>query len=177
MPPQQDDPRDRQIEALRRYVAELGRPRERPVGEPGTAPASPQRPPATVPWLMLTVLLVAIALVGGILIGQARDNATRASSDAPGATATTLGGAVSTAECKTAVDRANTSLAAGVKVQRILEDYIRIMNQLEAGKITSAEAIRLGTPSEVGASIQTAKFDAALKDYTQVVDKCRSREP
>ncbi len=177
MPPQQDDPRDRQIEALRRYVAELGRPRERSAREHDAAPAPPQRPPATVPWLLLTVLLVAIALVGGFLIGQARANARQASSAEPGATSSTLGGPVSTPECKTAVDRANTSLATAVKVQNLLKDYTRIMNQLESGKITSAEAIRLGTPSEVVASIQTAKFDAALDDYKQVVDKCRSREP
>jgi hypothetical protein len=177
MPPQQDDSRDRQIEALRRYVAELGLPRERSAGEPATAPAPPQRPPATVPWLLLTVVLVTIALVGGFLIGQARGNARQASRAEAGATSTTLGGTVSTPECKTAVDRANTSLAIAVKVQGLLEGYTSIMNQLESGKISSAEAIRLGTPSEVVASIQTAKFDAALNDYKQVVDKCRSREP
>jgi len=64
-----------------------------------------------------------------------------------------------------------------VKVQSVLQDYTRIMNQLENGTITSAEAVRLGTPSEVVASIQSAKFDSALADYKKVVDKCRSREP
>jgi hypothetical protein len=177
MPPEQDDPRDRQIEALRRYVAELGRPRERSAPETGGEPAPPQRPPATVPWLLLTVLLVAIALVGGILIGQARANVRQASTEEPGATTITLGGTVSTPECKTAVDRANASLAIAVKVQSVLQDYTRIMNQLENGTITSAEAVRLGTPSEVVASIQSAKFDSALADYKKVVDKCRSREP
>ena len=179
MPPEQDDSRDRQIEALRRYVADLGRPRERPGGgQPSPAPMPrPQRPPATVPWLLATVLLVAVALVGGILIGQARASARQASGAAPGASATTLGGTVSTPECKTAVDRANTGLAVALRVQGVLKDYITIMNQAESGKISSAEAVRRGTPSEVAASIESARFDASLDDYKQVVDKCRYREP
>lgn len=186
MPPEQDDPRDRQIEALRRYVSELGRPGERPAagvggaGGAGEEPSPAQRPPATVPWLLLTVVLIAVALVGGILIGQARANVEQGSSAAPGpdrATVTTLGGSVSTAECKIAVDRANTSLAIAVRVQGLLDDYTQIMNDLESGKINSAEAIREGTPSEVGAAIQSAKFQSALADYRKVVDKCRSRQP
>jgi hypothetical protein len=180
MPPEEDDDaRDRQIDALRRYVADLGGPRERPAGGvPKPPPAPERRPQATVPRLLLTVVLVAAALVGGVLIGQTRSNADRGTAEqGGGATATTRGGPVSTAECKAAVDRANETLAAAVKVRGILQDYTKVMNELEAGRITQAEAIRIGKPSEVAGAAESAKFDKALDSYTPVVDKCRSREP
>jgi hypothetical protein len=177
---QEDEARDRQIDALRRYVADLGGPRDRPAGGiPKPPPAPERRPQATVPWLLLTVVLVAAALVGGVLIGQARATVDRGTAAEPGggATATTLGGPVSTAECKAAVDRANEALAAAVRVRGILSDYTQVMNQLETRRITPAEAIRLGRPSEVAGAAESAKFNKALTSYTQVVDKCRSREP
>lgn len=178
MPPQQQDPRDPQIEALRRYVSQLGKPGEREEVESNGEPPPPApRRQATVPWLLLTVLLVAVALVGGVLIGGAWRGGEQAA-EGPGAeSATTVGGPVSTAECKTAVDRANESLAIAVKVQRDLRDYTAIMNELETGRITSAEAVRRGTPFEVIASVDSAKFDRSLADYKDVVDKCRSRVP
>jgi hypothetical protein len=181
MPPEQrDEAHDRQIDALRRYVADLGVPRDRQAGVTPKPPAPERRPPATVPWLLLTLVLVAAALVGGVLIGQARTTVDQGSAAGPGSagqTLTTRGGPVSTAECKTAVDRANESLALAVKVRGILRDYTQVMNELENGRITTAEAIKAGRPSEVSGAIESAKFDKALASYTQIVDKCRSREP
>jgi hypothetical protein len=177
MPPEQD-PRDPQIDALRRYVSQLGKPRERQeVQTSDEPPPPPPRRQATVPWLLLTGLLVAVALVGGVLIGGAWRGGEQAAEEPGAAAGTTLGGPVSTPECKTAVDRANESLAIAVKVQRDLLDYTAIMNQLETGRITSAEAVRRGTPFEVIASVDSAKFDRSLADYKDVVDRCRSREP
>jgi hypothetical protein len=181
MPPEhQDESRDRQIDALRRYVADLGGPRDRPAGGTAKPPAPEHRPAATVPWLLLTVVLVAAALVGGVLIGQARATGDQGSAADPGiagGTPTTRGGPVSTPECKTAVDRANESLAIALRVEGILRDYTRVMNDLENGRITAAQAIKRGGPSEVTGSIESAKFDRALASYSQVVDKCRSRVP
>jgi hypothetical protein len=55
MPPEQDDERARQLEALRRYVAvELARR---------------SRPERQRPSLLLTGLLVTVALVAGVLVG------------------------------------------------------------------------------------------------------------
>ena len=178
MPPEQD-PRDPQIDALRRYVSQLGKPGERKEVQASDEPPPPPPPrrQATVPWLLLTGLLVVVALVGGVLIGGAWRGGEQAAEEPGAAAGTTLGGPVSTAECKTAVDRANESLAIAVKVQRDLRDYTAIMNQLETGKITSAEAVRRGTPFEVIASVDSAKFDRSLADYKDVVDECRSRVP
>ena len=64
-----------------------------------------------------------------------------------------------------------------MKVRGILRDYTQVMNELENGRITTAEAIKAGRPSEVSGAIESAKFDKALASYTQIVDKCRSREP
>lgn len=179
-PQEQDDPRGQQIDALRRYIAELGN-REQLAGAPRGQPAPPEaRRQASVPWLLLTVLLVAVALVGGILIGEARANNQRAAAEGPklgGATDTTRGGPVATPECKTAVDRANNSIALAVRVQSILRDYTRVMHEFENGRITRAEAIKAGTPSEVAISINSAKFDSSVNDYRAVVDKCRMRVP
>ena len=50
MPPEQDDPRTRQIEALRRYVNELGFQQQRPEVDRGRG-----RP--SFPWLLLTGVL------------------------------------------------------------------------------------------------------------------------
>jgi hypothetical protein len=190
MPPEQKDPRDPQIEALRRYVEQLGKPRERRAAETDREraavpvdqepPPPERRPQATVPWLLLTGVLVAVALVGGVLIGGSWRGGDGQAAEGPaagGGTNTTLGGPVSTPECKTAVDRANKTLAVAVKVQRDLRDYTAIMNELETGQITSAEAVRRGTPFEVIASVDSAKFDRSLADYEQIVDKCRSRVP
>jgi hypothetical protein len=176
---QRDETRDRQIDALRRYVADLGGPRYRQGGGSAKPPRAPQlRPSATVPWLLLTVVLVAAGLVGGVLIGQATaDRGSAPEPAASGATATTRGGPVSTAECKTAVDRANQTLAIAVKVRGVLADYAQVVDQLESGRISTAEAIRQGRPSEATLAAELAKFDKALASYTQVVDKCRSREP
>jgi ferric-dicitrate binding protein FerR (iron transport regulator) len=69
MPPEREDARARQIEALRRYFAQLGQ-RDRPTVEAAEAqPASERRRRPSRPWLLLTGLLVVVALVGGVLVG------------------------------------------------------------------------------------------------------------
>jgi hypothetical protein len=70
MPPEQDDAHARQLEALRRYVAELGVQRDRPAVEAAEPqPASQRQRRPTPPWLLLTGLLVVTALVGGVVVG------------------------------------------------------------------------------------------------------------
>jgi hypothetical protein len=66
MPPEQDDARARQLEAMRQYVAELGVQRDGPSVEASEPqPASERRRRPSPPWLLLTGLLVVVALVGG----------------------------------------------------------------------------------------------------------------
>jgi hypothetical protein len=66
----QDDDCARQLEAMRQYVAELGVQRDGPTaGASAPQPASERRRRPSPPWLLLTGLLVAVALVGGGLVG------------------------------------------------------------------------------------------------------------
>jgi hypothetical protein len=163
MPPEQDETRARQIEALRQYITQLSERREDPDLEvgmrlPDVTAEHPRRPPRS--WLLVTVLLVAVALVGGVFVGAsawgddrqpARDpgGATAApTTQAPGRAAL-----VASPDCKTAVDRANSVLAVAVRMRAALAQRTEV------------------------ASGDPASFDRALAEYRQVVDRCRLRTP
>jgi hypothetical protein len=183
VPPAQNDDRNaRQIEALRRYVAELGTDRERPEGETGHRFDDEDQPPRRgmpplVPWLVLTGVLVAAALVGGVMIGAARDNDQQPSAQRQAQASTTLVAPVASPECSTAVDRANLSLTAAVKVRGVLGEYTKVMNDLQAGRIDSRQAAAQISPYLTLATVEGGKFDKALADYREVVAKCTLREP
>ncbi|HEY4790031.1 MAG TPA: hypothetical protein VIJ05_01690, partial [Actinomycetes bacterium] len=73
MPPEQDDYRERQLAALRRYVSHLDVRRQHEGDQLG--PAEERRRTAW-PWLLVTLLLMAVSLAGGIAIGGNREAAT-----------------------------------------------------------------------------------------------------
>jgi hypothetical protein len=188
MPPAQDDDRNaRQIEALRRYVAELGTDRERPEGETVHEEFDEEEQPSErrmtplLPWLVLTALLVAAALVGGVLIGTAREGGQQAGAGGPSgsaeATTTTLIAPVASPECKTAVDRANRSLTAAVKVRGVLDEYTKVMDDLRNGRIDGRQAAAQISPHLAIGTVESDKFESALAEYRKVVDKCTLREP
>jgi hypothetical protein len=161
MPPEQDETRARQIEALRHYISQLSEQRDRPTVEvgmrlPDLVPERRRRPPLS--WLLVTVALVIAALVGGVFVGATAWSDDRAARGPAGGTAATTQGQggvalVATPECKTAVDRANSVLAVAVRMRT---------------------AVTEGTPVASG---EPASFDRALADYRQVVDRCRLRTP
>ena len=72
MPPEHDDYRERQLAALRRYVSDLDVRRQHDGDQPG--PGEERRRTAW-PWLLVTLLLMAVSLAGGIAIGGNRDAA------------------------------------------------------------------------------------------------------
>jgi hypothetical protein len=190
MPPAQDDDdrNARQIEALRRYVAELGTNREqRPEGETvheeddeEGQPDGRRRSPL-LPWLVLTALLVAAALIGGVLIGAARENGQEAGAGGRAGPAeaipTTLTARVATPECKIAVDRANRSLAHAVRVRGVLDEYTKIMDDLRNGRIDARRAAARVSPYLALGTDESDEFERALAEYNKVVDKCMLREP
>jgi hypothetical protein len=192
MPPEQEDARARQIEALRRYVAQLGTQRERTTGpgvqqdRPPSEPAGPG--PAPTRWrppLPLTGLLVALALLGGVVIGAvawsndrpAGTGAAAGSSSATQSPNTTAVAPVATPACKTAVDRANALLAIAVKLQRELAEYSRFMRDPANGNLSVREVVDKRAPSLQGGADDAARFDQALADYRQIVDRCVVRTP
>ena len=165
MPPEQDEIRARQIQALRQYIAQLSEQREDPKLEVGmrlpdvtAEPERRRRPPLS--WLLVTVLLVAVALLGGVFVGAAAWSDDRPPAADPGVTTaapTTQapGGValVASPECKTAVDRANRVLAVAVRMRAALAQHTEV------------------------ASGDAASFDRALAAYRQVVDRCALRTP
>jgi hypothetical protein len=162
MPPEQDETRARQIEALRQYINQLSEQRDRPKVEvgmrlPDLTSEGRRRP--SLPWLLVTVLLVAVALVGGVFVGAVawsddRPAAPRSGAGAPAPTAQSASAAlVASPECKTAVDRANSVLAVAVRMRT---------------------AVAQGTTVASG---EPARFDRALAEYRQIVDRCALRTP
>ena len=178
MPPEHDDYRERQLAALRRYVSDLDVRRE----HDGQARVVPERRWPTWPWLLVTLVLMAVSLAGGVAIG-ARDGGTREPGRETGsgfaaATSTSVVAApTASPECAEAVQRANASMSHAVAVAGALRTHTEVMNDLLNGKLDPETALRKGTPSLIAGSAEAAKFDVALADYKQVVDRCKLRTP
>jgi hypothetical protein len=184
--PQQQENLNRQLEALQRYVSDLQQQREHTkaaAAQPAPEP-KPRRPSRR--WLLLTGLLVAVALVGGVLVGAvawsddrpagANAGVAGASSATPSPDTTTVG-PVAEPACKTAVDRANTMLASAVKLQRELAEYSRIMSDPANRNLSGREVIEKTAPSLQAGASESASFERALADYRQIVDQCQLRSP
>jgi hypothetical protein len=173
MPPEHDDYRENQLAALRRYVSDLDLRQQHPgQAQPG------ERRRTIWPWLLATLLLMAVSLAGGIALGGGDVGQRRASGFAA-VTASSVVAAAPTAspECAEAVQRANQSLSHAVRVSAALREHTEIMNRLLNGKIDGSEALRAGTPSLIRGSAESARFDVALADYKKVVDRCQLRTP
>ena len=191
MASEQEEERAQQLEALRRYMVrldsewepptQLGVQADRPGGE---AVERGWRPPWR--WLLITGLLVAVALVGGLVVGAVAWSDDRGTADAPRAAATASTGRdagtasaapVATPACKTAVDRANEMLASAVKLRGALAEHDRILNDPSNRDLTVGQVLqRLAVTQQAGAS-ESARFDQALDAYRQVVDRCDLRVP
>jgi hypothetical protein len=168
MPPEQDDNRDRQLAALRRYVSDLDVRRQDDVAQNQEREG---RRRVAWPWLLVTLLLMAVSLGAGIAIGGRGDP----TSAAAGVTATSAPSPTASPECAEAVERANQSISHAVRLSAALREHTAIMNDLLNGKISADTALRTGTPSLIAGSAESAKFDVALADYRRVVDRCQLR--
>jgi hypothetical protein len=200
MPPEHEDARERQdirarqLAALRRYVAGLGTQQERPaelvvqrtrtqvgIGTPVPEPAGRRLSPR---WLVLTGLLVAVALVGGVLVGAVGWSDDRPARGAPGVAGgsaaaprprPSAAAPVATPACKTAVDRANAMLASAVRLRGALAEHDRVLNDPANGDLPVRQLLERLSPSIRAGSDESARFDRALAAYRQVVDQCDLR--
>ena len=176
MPPEHDDYRERQLAALRRYVSDLDVRRQQDNAD--LLPPRGERRRTAWPWLLTTLLLMAVSLAGGIAIGGSRDAGPRRASGFQSATASSVAAApTASPECAEAVQRANASMSHAVAVASALREHTEVMNKLLNGRIDAATALRSGTPSLIMGSAESAKFDVALADYRKVVDRCQLRTP
>jgi hypothetical protein len=172
MPPEQDDNRERQLAALRRYVSDLDARRQDNGDQ--ARPEEGRRRAAWL-WLLVTLVLMAVSLAAGIAIGGRGDPGPDRSSAVAGTTATSAPSPTASPECAEAVERANLSISHAVRLSGALREHTAIMNDLLNGKISADTALRTGTPSLIAGSAESAKFDVALADYRRVVDRCRLR--
>ena len=182
MPSEPEDPRARQLEALRRYMAQLGTDGEQVAAGPGKA--SERRRPSR-PWLLLTGLLVAVALVGGVFVGAAawsddrpaRGDAGAAASSASRGSGTSSETPVATLACKTAVDRANAMLASAVKLRGDLAEHDRVLRDPASRGLSAGQLLERLAPLEQAGVGEAARFDRELEAYRQIVDQCDVRVP
>jgi hypothetical protein len=186
----QEHERAQQLEALRRYMVRLDSEWEPPMqlgvqGERlGGEAAGPGRPSRR--WLLITGLLVAVALVGGLVVGAVAWSDDRPAANAPRATAPASTGRepgaasaapVATPACKTAVDRANAMLASAVKLRGALATQDQVLSDPANRDVSVGEMLeRLAATRQVVSS-ESATFDRALDAYRAVVDKCDLRAP
>ena len=188
-----DDDRARQLKALRQHMVHPDTRWEPPTGvglsgdlatAAAAGPRRRRRPPLS--WLLITGLLVAVALVGGVFVGAAAwsdDRPARANTGVAGAAAATGSpdaAAVTptaTLQCKTAVDRANAMLASAVRLRGALAEQDKVLNDPANRDLTVGEVLGKLTVSEQAGSSESARFDRALDDYLKVVDQCDLRAP
>ena len=192
MPAENDAARARQLEALRRHMAhpdtrwepptEVGLVREHSVFDL----AGPERRRPSRSWLLLTGLLITLALVGGVVVGAVAWSDDRPARVTNGVAGTASGGRapgtttvapVATPACKTAVDRANTMLASAVRLREALAEQGRILRDPANRGLSGDEVLERLAPSQLTGSSESARFDRALDEYRQVVDRCAVRLP
>jgi hypothetical protein len=183
--PQQQENLNRQLEALQRYVSGLQQQREHAKAAAQPPPAPESRWPSGR-WLGLTGLLVTLALVGGVVVGAlawSNDRPTGAKAGVAGVSSatqspdTTTVALVASPACKTAVDRANAMLAIAVKLQGELAEYGRIMRDPSNRNLSGREVVEKTALSLQAGASESARFDQALADYRQIVDRCVVRTP
>ena len=181
--PQQQEDLNRQLEALQRYVSGLQQ-RERAKAAAAQPPPEPEPRRPSRRWLLLSGLLVTLALVGVVgALAWSNDRPTGAKAEVAGVSSatqspdTTTGALVASPACKTAVDRANTMLTIAVKLQRELAEYSRIMRDPSTRKLSGREVVAKTAPLLQAGSSDSARFDQALTDYRQIVDRCVVRTP
>jgi hypothetical protein len=189
---EQSEPSE-QLEELRRYMVrpdsrwepptQLGVPPE-PLASELLGAAGRRRPRRR--WLLVTGLLVAVALVVGVVVGAVAWSDDRPTTAGPRVTgsapagrepAAVPGTAVATPACKTAVDRANAMLASAVKLRGALAEQARVLNDPATRELPVAEVLRRLAASQQVGSAESASFDRALEAYREVVDQCDLRTP
>jgi hypothetical protein len=139
-------------------------------------PASEQQRRSSPPLLLLIGLLVVAALVGGVVVGAVAWPMT-GRPGGPGAPpsrlrSSTTTGALASAGCKTAVDRANLMLASAVRLRVAVAEQGRILSDPANRRLSGSKVLQKLAPWLRASSGESARFNRALAEYRQVVDRC-----
>jgi hypothetical protein len=68
-------------------------------------------------------------------------------------------------------------LTIAVKLRRELAEYSRIMRDPSTRNLSGREVVEKTAPLLRAGSSDSARFDQALTDYRQIVDRCVVRTP
>jgi hypothetical protein len=112
--------------------------------------------------------LIALGTVAGVIGGYSLGL------HAPSRTAAQRNpGVHATAECTSAVARANTTMAWAIKMGKAYVQLTQIMNQLARGQLDVDGAVRADqAPSAQGVEA-VSHFNDAIAEYLRVVDSCQ----
>ena len=118
-------------------------------------------------WALAVVLAVGLVtggVVGWSLAPRGKQAATAPS--APPASGTS-------AACRAVLAKADEGLSVAVRIQRVLTDQTRIMDQLARGAVPPAQGVAAGRQALARGAGDAARLDAALADYLSAADDCR----
>jgi hypothetical protein len=171
MPPEPEDVREHQLDALRRYLSDLDVRRRTDEGQ--ARPAAPRRR-LPWPWLLATVALMAVSLAAGLAVGGRRDPGTGRAPGVAAATSTSVAASAAVSpECVEALRRADETMRDAVKVAGALREHTEILNRLLNGELSLDAARKAATPPAVAGSAESARFEVALAAYRQAANRCR----
>jgi hypothetical protein len=118
-------------------------------------------------WALAVVLVV--GLVAGGVIGWALAPTGNQAAPAPAAPQA----AGTSAACRAVLAKADEGLSVAVRIQRVLTDQTRVMDQLARGGVSPAQAVAASRQALAKGAGDAARLDAALADYLSAADDCR----
>jgi hypothetical protein len=120
-------------------------------------------------WAPAVVLAVGL-VVGGVL-GWSLARAGHRDQTGAAAPGTQASGA--SPACRAVLAKADEGMAVAVRIERVLTDHTRLMDQLARGGVSPAQAVAASRQSLAKGSADAARLDAALSDYLSAADDCR----
>ena len=84
---------------------------------------------------------------------------------------------MASAACKAAVDRANAMLASAVRLREAVAEQGRILRDPANRRLSGSKVLQTVAPWLRASSGESARFNRALADYRQVVDRCELLAP
>ncbi|HVD13894.1 MAG TPA: hypothetical protein VNK73_05550 [Actinomycetota bacterium] len=120
-------------------------------------------------WALIVVL--AVGLVAGGVIGWSL--APTGQRNQAGTAPAVPQSSQTSAACRAVLAKADEGLSVAVRIERVLTDQTRVMDQLARGGVSPARAVAASRQALARGSGDAARLDAALADYLSAADDCR----